>query len=70
MPPLKYGATKKRRPRREHDYEQDHTSQSMPSTPSQTRSSIGILSENPAESLVADSDSECGFDSNWRPTYI
>lgn len=76
MPPPKYGSVKKRRPKRDAEYDpaSDHCSQSVPTTPSQTRAPIGMLSENqdtesenPGDS---DSDTACGFDSNWRPTYI
>lgn len=38
---------------------------SVPTTPNQQRSnSIGILSEHPK--TESDSDSACGFDSNWK----
>ncbi|XP_053686483.1 uncharacterized protein LOC128736023 [Sabethes cyaneus] len=76
MPPPKYGSVKKRRPKQYIEYElnSDHHSQSVPTTPSQPRAPIGTLSENqdtesenPGDS---DSDTACGFDSNWRPTYI
>ncbi|EAT37948.1 AAEL010122-PA [Aedes aegypti] len=76
MPPPKYGSVKKRRPKRDVEYDpgNDHFSQSVPTTPSQTRAPIGILAENPdteSENLGdSDSDTACGFDSNWRPTYL
>ncbi|XP_035784209.1 ankyrin repeat domain-containing protein SOWAHA-like [Anopheles albimanus] len=75
MPPPQYGAAKKRRQKRdiaEYDPNVDHFSQSVPTTPSQVRAPVGTLSENPDGESMGDSDSDtaCGFDSNWRPTYI
>ncbi|XP_058456702.1 uncharacterized protein LOC131434069 [Malaya genurostris] len=76
MPPPQYGSVKKRRPKRDTEYDSanDHFSQSVPTTPSQSRAPIGILSENPDTESEnpgdSDSDTACGFDSNWRPTYI
>ncbi|XP_050076204.1 ankyrin repeat domain-containing protein SOWAHC [Anopheles maculipalpis] len=74
MPPPKYGPVKKRRQKRDIEYgpSNDHFSQSMPTTPSQIRAPVGTLSENPDGESMGDSDSDtaCGFDSNWRPTYI
>ncbi|XP_058827933.1 uncharacterized protein LOC131687864, partial [Topomyia yanbarensis] len=76
MPPPKYDSVKKRRPKRDAEYDpmNDHFSQSVPTTPSQSRAPIGILSENPDTESEnpgdSDSDTACGFDSNWRPTYI
>ncbi|GAB0092186.1 uncharacterized protein DMENIID0001_071740 [Sergentomyia squamirostris] len=85
MPPPKNGGTsKKRRTRRHADYSAvlppgmgSVGSQSMPTTPNQPRAPIPILSEHPQGSMGdSDSDSACGFDSNWngsygvRPTYI
>ncbi|EDO63997.1 AGAP005008-PB [Anopheles gambiae str. PEST] len=74
MPPPKYGPVKKRRQKRDIEYDpsNDHFSQSVPTTPSQIRAPVGPLSENPDGESMGDSDSDtaCGFDSNWRPTYI
>ncbi|XP_055623034.1 uncharacterized protein LOC129766491 [Toxorhynchites rutilus septentrionalis] len=76
MPPPKYGSIKKRRPKRDTDHSpaNDQFSQSVPTTPSQTRAPIGMMSENPDTESEnpgdSDSDTACGFDSNWRPTYI
>uniref|UniRef100_A0A182QU79 Uncharacterized protein n=1 Tax=Anopheles farauti TaxID=69004 RepID=A0A182QU79_9DIPT len=74
MPPPKYGPVKKRRQKRDiaYDPNNDHFSQSVPTTPSQIRAPVGPLSENPDGESMGDSDSDtaCGFDSNWRPTYI
>ncbi|XP_053664706.1 ankyrin repeat domain-containing protein SOWAHB [Anopheles marshallii] len=74
MPPPKYGPVKKRRQKRDIEYDpnSEHFSQSMPTTPSQVRAPVGTLSENPDGESMGDSDSDtaCGFDSNWRPTYI
>lgn len=63
MPPPKDGSMKKRRSKRNADNEQISAGySSMPATPNQLRSPIGSLSEQPSDS---DSDSACGFDSNW-----
>ncbi|XP_059615093.1 uncharacterized protein LOC132260780 [Phlebotomus argentipes] len=82
-PPKNGGSAKKRRTRRHADYPPvlpgggvvSSQSQSMPTTPNQPRAPIHILSEHPQGSSMGDSDSDsaCGFDSNWsgvRPTYI
>uniref|UniRef100_A0A182JJR9 ANK_REP_REGION domain-containing protein n=1 Tax=Anopheles atroparvus TaxID=41427 RepID=A0A182JJR9_ANOAO len=74
MPPPKFGGVKKRRQKRDIEYDpsNDQFSQSVPTTPSQVRAPVGTLSENPDGESMGDSDSDtaCGFDSNWRPTYI
>ncbi|XP_052862189.1 ankyrin repeat domain-containing protein SOWAHB [Anopheles cruzii] len=74
MPPPKLGSTKKRRQKRDIEYDSggDHFSHSVPTTPSQVRAPVSTLSENPDGESMGDSDSDtaCGFDSNWRPTYI
>ncbi|XP_058121127.1 ankyrin repeat domain-containing protein SOWAHC [Anopheles ziemanni] len=74
MPPPKFGGVKKRRQKRDIEYDpsNDQFSQSVPTTPSQVRAPVGTLSEHPDGESMGDSDSDtaCGFDSNWRPTYI
>lgn len=76
MPPPKNGAIKKRRSKRGTDFtnstQSQNQSQSMPTTPNQPRAPIGVLTERIGDS---DSDTACGFDSNWnsvskKPTYI
>uniref|UniRef100_A0A1B0DRE0 Uncharacterized protein n=1 Tax=Phlebotomus papatasi TaxID=29031 RepID=A0A1B0DRE0_PHLPP len=88
-PPKNGGSSKKRRTRRHAEYSSVFPgavsvagSQSMPTTPNQPRAPIHILSEHPQGNSMGDSDSDsaCGFDSNWsgsgsssygvRPTYI
>ena len=79
MPPPKYGPVKKRKSRRPNDFLTNNNSgmntihshsQSMPTTPSQVRAPISTLTENPSAESVGDSDSDsaCGFDSNWNAT--
>lgn len=68
MPPPKYGTSKKRRPKRDVEYDQREI-QSMPSTPNQPRAPIGILSEEMGDGEMmagSDSDTACGFDSHWH----
>lgn len=67
-PPPKTGYTLKKRrhgaPKRASEINSTGF-RSMPTTPNQQRSvSIGILSEHPK--VESDSDSACGFDSNWK----
>jgi len=60
MPPPKFAPIKKRRSKRAHDFAMSHSTPSTP--PSELRTSSG--------EAVGDSDSDtaCGFGSNWQST--
>lgn len=61
MPPPKFAPIKKRRSKRAQDFAMSH---SMPSTPpSESRTSSGE-----AAAVDSDSDTACGFGSNWQST--
>lgn len=68
MPPPKYSSVKKRRAKRAAEYlnttgRTGH--RSVPTTPNQIRANtIHSLSEHPQ--TESDSDTACGFDSNWK----
>ena len=63
MPPPKVGSIKKRRAKRSADTISGF--RSVPTTPNQQRANpIGPLCEHPK--TESDSDSACGFDSNWK----
>lgn len=65
MPPPKIGPVKKRRSKRAFDVNTGGY-RSVPTTPNQQRANSGVptLLENPRNE--SDSDSACGFDSNWK----
>lgn len=66
MPPPKFNSVKKRRAKRAAEYLSSTARlghRSVPTTPNQTRSNtIHSLSEHPQ----TESDSDAGFDSNWK----
>lgn len=75
MLPPKYSSVKKRRAKRAAEYlnSNDRSGyRSVPTTPNQPRAIIPALSEHPQ--TESDSDTACGFDSNWKgrepPAYI
>lgn len=66
MPPPKYSSVKKRRAKRAAEYVNSTGRsgyRSVPTTPNQPRA-IHSLSEHPQ--TESDSDTACGFDSNWK----
>lgn len=65
MPPPKIGPVKKRRSKRAFDVNTGGY-RSVPTTPNQQRANSGVptLLEKPRNE--SDSDSACGFDSNWK----
>ncbi|XP_037045054.1 ankyrin repeat domain-containing protein SOWAHC isoform X3 [Bradysia coprophila] len=67
MPPPKIGPVKKRRSKRAFDVNTGGY-RSVPTTPNQQRAKSGVptLMENPNNQSESESDSACGFDSNWK----
>jgi hypothetical protein len=60
MPPPKFAPIKKRRSKRAQDFAMSHSTPSTPPSEPRTSSAEAVLD--------SDSDTACGFGSNWQST--